>query len=91
MKNTPSTLARAITAFFVLAVLFGSATQAQNSKHHHYKVIDLGTFGGPGGGSSSPASPSLNKFAMSVGLMDTAALDPFAPLCFLDCYVDLGF
>jgi probable HAF family extracellular repeat protein len=62
-----------------------------NPEHHHYKLFDIGTFGGPGIGIENPASPSLNNEGMLVGVADTSAPDPFAPDCFLDCYVDLGF
>jgi probable HAF family extracellular repeat protein len=66
--------------------------QAQTGKHHHYKLIDVGSFGGPGSGIENPSSPSLNQNGMLVGVSDTAAPDPFAPnYCFQDCYVELGF
>ncbi len=86
-----------ISFLAVLAMPFGTVAQvdrSQNStaKHHHYKLIDVGTFGGPNGGIENPSSPSLNNRGMLVGESATAAPDPFAPnYCFLDCYVDLGF
>jgi|SRR5580658_449850 probable HAF family extracellular repeat protein len=60
-------------------------------KHHHYKLIDVGTFGGPGSGIENPSSPVLNQRGLMVGGADTSAPDPFAPDCYLDCWVDLAF
>jgi hypothetical protein len=88
-----------ITLISFLAVLampvgvMGQVNPNQNSmaEHHHYKLIDVGTFGGPGSGITGFAS-SLNQNGMLVGVSYTAAPDPFAPnYCFLNCYVDLGF
>jgi probable HAF family extracellular repeat protein len=81
---------------FVVALLTTMATSTslaapEEAKHHHYKLIDVGTFGGPLSGTENPASRALNNRGMSVGLADTASADPFAPYCFYDCYVDLGF
>jgi probable HAF family extracellular repeat protein len=75
----------------VIAISLPLAAQEDHASHHHYKLIDVGTFGGPGGGIENPASPSLNNRGMLVGVSDTSTPDPFAPDCFLDCFVDLGF
>jgi probable HAF family extracellular repeat protein len=86
-----------ISFLAVLAMPFGVVGQVnpkQNgmAEHHHYKLIDVGNFGGPGGGIENPSSPSLNQNGILVGVSDTAAPDPFAPnYCFTDCYVNLGF
>ena len=78
--------------FAVLAISLQLAAQEMHTKHHHYKLIDVGTFGGPGGGISNPSSPSLNNRGTLVGVSDTSAPDSFAPDCFVpDCFVDLGF
>jgi uncharacterized membrane protein len=60
-------------------------------KHHHYKLFDLGTFGGPGSGISNQSSPALNGHGALVGVSDTSITDPFSPDCFLDCFVDHGW
>jgi probable HAF family extracellular repeat protein len=77
-------------ALAIPAALFAQSNQ-DNHKHHHYKLFDIGTFGGPGIGIENPSSSSLNNRGMLVGVSDTSAPDPFAPDCFDDCYVDLGF
>jgi probable HAF family extracellular repeat protein len=90
MKSRKLICAAAVT-FAVLATSPQLAAQDGHAKHHHYKLIDVGTFGGPGGGIENPASPSLNNRGMLVGVSDTSTPDPFAPDCFFDCFVDLGF
>jgi len=62
-----------------------------NPKHHHYKLFDLGTFGGPGSGISNQSSPALNGRGALVGVSDTSMSDPYYPDCFFDCYVDYGW
>jgi probable HAF family extracellular repeat protein len=63
--------------------------QSQNHKHQHhqYKLIDLGTFGGP-----ASFVVGLEKSISSQGSVimqgDTATPDPFAPNCFQDCLVN---
>ena len=83
------------TLLIASAILVNSpqlGAQDGKQQHHHYKLIDVGTFGGPGGGIDNPSSPSLNQRGALVGESATSAPDPFAPdYCFLDCYVDLGF
>lgn len=84
----------AITIAVALGVILAShpSLSAQESpKHHHYKLIDAGTFGGPGGGIENPSSPSLNHRGLLVGVSDASAPDPFVPDCFLDCWAELGF
>jgi probable HAF family extracellular repeat protein len=80
-----------ITIAVVLEIVLASQLplSAQESpKHHHYKLIDVGTFGGPGSGFENPSSLVLNNRGLLVGYSDTAVPDPFSPNCFLDCYVD---
>jgi probable HAF family extracellular repeat protein len=59
--------------------------------HHHYKLTDFGSFGGPGGGIVNPSSRVLNNRGEVIGVGDTSAADPFAPNCFLDCLVNQAF
>src|SRR5713101_2952193 len=76
----------AIAALVALALPIRLAAQsrpvAQNGPalHHHYKLIDLGTFGGPG---STPTEfqQMLNNQGTVVGGADTPSLNPY-PNCF---------
>jgi probable HAF family extracellular repeat protein len=92
----------ALTLIFagaLLSLLVNSATmsqehdtsQGQKRQHHRYRLIDLGTLGGP---NSSPAeaffdgttAQSISRGGIFAGLADTSAPDPFSPDC-PDCFV----
>jgi probable HAF family extracellular repeat protein len=81
------------TAVITLLSLVAMPAKGQDSpqRHHHYKLIDTGTFGGPSGGIVNPSSLVLNNRGMLIGASDTATPDPFAPDCFLDCSVVHGW
>src|SRR5438132_8430280 len=71
------------TLFAVLALPLQLAAQ-----HSKYKLIDLGTFGGPAsliapssGGPQNPAR-GLTSRGVVVGQAETATPDPFSPDCF---------
>jgi probable HAF family extracellular repeat protein len=93
------TIARVIWMCAVAALALPARidAQAQHGRHHHYKLFDLGSFGGPGapaGGfnGSGPSFGQLNDRGMSVGALDSATLDPNGPnMCFFDCFVDISF
>lgn len=85
-------------AIVVVALTRSSRLAAQNgavSGHHHYKLIDLGTFGGPqshvnsGSGQNSPNFSSiLNQSGTVTGWADTPAPDPFPEFCLSEeCFV----
>jgi probable HAF family extracellular repeat protein len=78
----------AVVATAALVIPMRIQAQLEQRRHHHYKLVDVGTFGGPGGGFQNLPSPLLNNRGMFAGYSDTAAIDPFSPNCFLDCYVD---
>jgi len=60
--------------------------------HHHYKLFDVGTFGGPYSQYSVPSSAGLNSRGTAAGVADTSIPDPFSPNnCFFDCWVDHAF
>ena len=42
-----SKLIRVVAAFGLMAISNQLSAQEQHAKHHHYKLIDVGTFGGP--------------------------------------------
>lgn len=46
-------------------------TIQQNTRHHHYKVVDLGTFGGPQSGTQDELQV-LNRRGMVAGGADTS-------------------
>ena len=65
-------------------------------EHHHYQLVDVGTFGGsgsafvPGSGDVFSGSSVLTSGGIAVGYADTSMPDPFAPnFCFseYDCAV----
>jgi len=76
-----------------------AAQEQPAAYHHHYKLIDLGSFGGPRSHvelsyySDYPfASQDLNDAGTLVGWADTPTPDPYAPNCFVgDCYVAQAF
>jgi len=52
-----------------------------------YKLIDLGTLGGPNSYQTFPAQ-SLNNRGEIIAFADTAVPDPYAPICLqTDCFV----
>jgi probable HAF family extracellular repeat protein len=65
------------------------------AEHHHYELIDIGTFGGPQ--SYTPVNALLStglelNNGVLVGFADTSIPDPIMPLCFnLDCDVAYAF
>ena len=72
--------------------------QGANSKHHHYKLIDMGTFGGPSSyvqidnGVNGAPNQVLNNRGTVAGWADTSTPDPYAPNCFnFDCFVSHAF
>jgi probable HAF family extracellular repeat protein len=85
----------AIALFAALAIAAGLAAQDNQEhnnhhKHHHYRLIDLGTFGGPQ--SSVPGTFEFPSAAVSnagtvVGGADTSNSNPNYPNCnpFLGC------
>jgi probable HAF family extracellular repeat protein len=85
-----------MTLFAALAFPLQLAAQEQQQKKEHtrYKLIDLGTFGGPasyfsGGGIGNLV---LNNRGIVAGYADTSAPDPYAPNCFnADCFLSHTF
>jgi probable HAF family extracellular repeat protein len=56
-----------------------SYAQEKPSAHHHYKLIDLGTLGGPQSVIFETATRPLNNRGTVVGCADTSNLDPNNP------------
>jgi probable HAF family extracellular repeat protein len=71
----------AVVLFHFLAVPVRLAAQDNREhkhKHHHYKLIDLGTFGGPQSRNDG-IEPPLNNRGTVIGMADTSTPDPFYP------------
>src|SRR5438034_2662102 len=82
MKSRTLILTIAMTLFAALALPVPLAAQ-----HTKYKLIDLGTFGGPASLIAQAAGPqnparALTSRGVVVGQAETATPDPFSPDCF---------
>lgn len=80
----------------VCAIAQGNATQEQTTTHHHYKFVDLGSFGGPKSGvNGEPSVQVINTEGMVVGTADTSMLTPapggFNPIGRTDFFVSHAF
>jgi probable HAF family extracellular repeat protein len=91
MRSERLTGIQATVLFAVLAIPVSLAAQQQNAQHHHYKLMDLGTFGGPTGylcgdptGDGGPC-PVLNSRGTVVGAADTSISNPNYPNVCLVC------
>jgi len=94
MKSNRTVLALTLALFVMPAAQLRLVAQEQHTKHHHYQLIDMGTFGGPNSGYSDPfplEDGLLNNRGTVVGVADTTAPDPFAPNCMVDCYLTHAF
>ncbi len=87
-----------LALFAALAVpsLFLHSSVAAAATHHHYKLIDVGTFGGPDSlVNTEPGHPIINSHGTLVGGADTSVLTPIAgcynPVGNLDCYISHAF
>jgi probable HAF family extracellular repeat protein len=82
-----------VTLFSILATSVGAAAQdaaaqEKTTKHHHYKLFDVGTFGGRFSQYSVPSSAGLNNRGVAAGVADTSIPDPTG---FFDGFVDHAF
>jgi probable HAF family extracellular repeat protein len=97
MRKNLNSLIASLSLCAALALPFVSFAQEhkeqkeEKNEHHHYKVVDVGTFGGPTSLFSSPDSRVINDRGTATGAADTAIPDPYSPNCFFDCFVDRGF
>jgi probable HAF family extracellular repeat protein len=86
-----------ITLFTALAMPVRLAAQDKQSrtndnKHHHYQLIDMGTFGGPQSGTQDELKV-LNSRGMVAGGADTSTPDPNYPNSCIFCgpFIAHGF
>jgi len=70
----------------------GTAAANQTSQVHHYKLIDMGTLGGPTSFLGWPSGRSINSHGTAIAEAETAIGDPYAPFCLQppDCLVNRG-
>lgn len=92
MKSRMLTIAISMALLAALAISLGlaaqdDAAQAAKAKHHHYRLIDTGTLGGPTSSLGFEEERDLNDSGAVVSLADTSLPDPYAPTCFLDCFL----
>lgn len=91
MKSEKLMWVIAVAVCAVLVVLASpvplAAQDKQGHKHNHYQLIDTGTLGGPTSSLGFEGERDLNNPGALVSVGDTALPDPYAPNCFLDCYL----
>lgn len=89
LKTLTSLTAAALFAALALPVRLASQAQQQSEKKEHirYKLIDLGTLGGPNSGNNGE-SLVMNSEGGVAGFADTLDPDPF---CFSDCFAFHAF
>ena len=83
MKSRALTVIAAMTFLAALAIPFSLAAQHNQDpkhKHHHYKLIVLGTLGGPQSfGDAGHSAGNLDSRGTAAGVADTAVADPYYP------------
>jgi probable HAF family extracellular repeat protein len=88
MDSKPFTWFTVMTLFVVLDTsirVYAQEKQVRDAQHRHYKLIDIGTLGGPNSYFTFISRP-LNNRGLATGFSDTpVAVNP--PFCFIDCYV----
>jgi probable HAF family extracellular repeat protein len=101
MRSKSSMSSTAIAFFVALAIPLGLAAQSNqdhsNKTHHHYQLIDMGTFGGPNSGvptvfdeiNGTAGAQAISDAGAITGTADTSIADP---LCYFDdCFYPNGF
>jgi len=83
----------AVYLFAALAMPVGMAaqdnpSQNHNANHHQYRLIDLGTFGGPNSLVPAFSAVGINSQGTVMVQGDTTIPDPYYPNCFNDCLVN---
>ena len=77
--------------FALIVSVLSLPLMSHSGQHPHYKLIDLGTFGGPSSGLQH-LEEIVNNRGTVIGIADTAVPDPFARVCFgPSCYVQHAF
>ncbi len=90
--NFKSSTCMIATVLVVVAIpvrLTAQGDQKPKREHHRYKVVDLGTLGGPASFIPNPWSQDINRPGTVIAEADTTTLDPNSPNCFQpDCLVN---
>ena len=85
----------AMALFAALALPRISSAQeekVEKKEHHHYKLVDIGTFGGPNSSYVFPNPKGLvNNSGVAVGGADTSIPDPTSTMFNGDAYISYGF
>ena len=79
-----ATWVTALTLFVALALPVASSAQElkeEKKEHHHYKLIDMGTLGGPNTFPQGTASLAINSRGLATAQAETSIPEPFAPNC----------
>ncbi|MGH9549270.1 MAG: hypothetical protein ACRD3W_07845, partial [Terriglobales bacterium] len=80
---------RHATLLLVALAVFSTSLAAQQTGHRHqrrYKLVEVGTFGGPNSVYNVFSLVARNDGTV-VGAANTSAPDPYAPNCFDNCFV----
>jgi len=77
MKSRTFTCITAMTLFTALAIPVQLAAQGQP----RYKLVDVGTFGGPNSFVNGPTVPILSNNGTYAGEAETSVPDPYTPNC----------
>lgn len=77
MKSKTFAWIIAVTSLVALAMPLRFAAQNQKKTHHHYQLIDVGTFGGPSSYLSAFSANVLNKGGTFASWADTPIKNSF--------------
>jgi probable HAF family extracellular repeat protein len=87
MRKSMSSLIASLSLCAALALPVVSFAQEQKEQkeekkeHHHYKLVDMGTLGGPSSLSQEPATLDVNSRGVAIAQADTSIPDPYSPNC----------
>lgn len=88
MRSTRPTCTIFIVLIAALSIQAQTAAPQQSTRHHHYQLIDMGTFGGPSSYFTIVGTRPVNMHGTATGAADTTIPDPYAPNCFFpECLV----
>ena len=86
-----SLVALRLLAALALTLQLSAQSNLGEHRHHHYKLIDLGTLGGPNSLVTFPETNTITAHGTVIGSADTSTSDPYAPNCLQDCLVNHSF